>query len=307
MAQANDPGPYSVANFEDAYESSPGPATFDVGGHGSATPYSAAVTAIANKHMDEIRQKTAAILNLPGGWKKRFREFISSKNNELLDFLKVSVPTHPVFGPADILLRRFGNPQVNSSHPSVRDFILDDVSGTAYLDTINTAIDAARGTDTGITAHIASTQYLYEEYRSAGDDIIRNQTALKAKLDKLDRIIGKITNLFEIDPNEAYRPLMEASEEYIKKIFDENQISLEYFELMAAYRRFITIRDAIQMLRAPSVLENEPLCSICLTEAVCYTVTPCGHTFCQSCVRRQGVQCPMCRTTIKDRVKIYFG
>jgi hypothetical protein len=305
MAANSDTGPFSPANFEDAYDTCPSVAAFDIGGNGSATPYGDAVNAIVTKHMEEIRLKTIGALALPGGWKRRFREFIAKKNTDLIDFLKISVPSHPVMGPAEIILRRFGNPQVRSGHPSVREFVLDP-SGADHVPLINEAVDKSRGTETGLKAHALATQYIYEQYRLAGEDILLQQGLLKERLDKLDRIQGRLAILFEIDVNEAHTQLLESVETYLKKVFEDNQISVEYGALIAAYKRFITLRDTVQMMRS-SAVESEPLCSICLTDTVSYTMTPCGHTFCQNCVRRQGNSCPMCRTAIKERVRIYFG
>jgi Zinc finger, C3HC4 type (RING finger) len=305
MAVHSDTGPFSPADFEDAYDALPAGAAFDIGGNGSSTPYGNAINAIVTKQMEEIRSKTVSALALPGGWKKRFREFINKKNSDLVDFLQISVPNHPIMGPAEILLRRFGNPQVHSGHPSVKDFVIDS-SGADHVPAINEAVDKARGQETGLKAHAIATQYIYDQYRQAGEEILVQQSLLKAKLEKLDRIQGRLSILFEIDMNEAHTQLLESVEVYLKKVFEENQISVEYGALITAYKRFITLRDTVQMMRS-SAVESEPMCSICLADTVSYTMTPCGHTFCQNCVRRQGNSCPMCRTQIKERVRIYFG
>jgi len=181
-----------------------------------------------------------------------------------------------------------------------------DNSGADHVPSINEAVDKARGQETGLKAHAIATQYIYEQYRQAGEEILLQQGLLKAKLDKLDRLQGRLSGLFEIDVNEAHTQLLESVEAYLKKVFEENQVSVEYGALIAAYKRFITLRDTVQMMRS-SAVESEPLCSICLSDTVSYTMTPCGHTFCQTCVRRQGNSCPMCRTAIKERVRIYFG
>lgn len=299
------PSGFAPADFLDADDSRPLGAFFDIGGHGSSTPYSSAVNSIINKHSDEIKGATAAKLNMPSGWKKRLRDFILMKNNELLDFLKLSIPSHPTLGPGEILLRRFGNPQAGPNHPSVREMVLD-ISGEDVIADINALLNNMKG-EGNLTDYANHTRIIYEEYRNAGDDVLNQQNQMKAKLDKFDRIQGRISQLFEIDPNEKYGDLMESTEAYLKKLFDDNQIEENYKKLIKAYRRFAALRDIVSMSRSLLSQESEPICSICLHESVAYVFTPCGHTLCQTCVRRQNGNCFMCRAPIRDKVRLFFG
>jgi hypothetical protein len=77
---------FAAADFGDAEDMRPLAADFDIGGHGSSTPYTGAVDAILQKQMEEIRGKTAAALNLSTTWRRRLKEFMSTRNNELLDY-----------------------------------------------------------------------------------------------------------------------------------------------------------------------------------------------------------------------------
>ena len=302
---------YASADFPDAEEMRPLGAVFDIGGHGISTPYSTAVNAIVNKHSDEVKGKAAAMLNLPGGWKKRLRDFLTTKNGDLLDFLKLSVASHPVLGPAEILLRRFGNPQAGPNHPSVRDIVLD-ISGMAaptaemIMGEINGLLDVYSG-EGALKNHAHHTRIIYDEYRAAGEEVLTQQAQLRAKLDKFDRIQGRISQVFEIDPNEKYPDLLEAMERYLAKVFRENAIEENYKKLIGAYRRFAVLRDVVTMSRSLLLQETEPICGICLADSVTFALTPCGHTYCQTCVRRQHAQCFMCRAAFKDKVKLFFG
>jgi hypothetical protein len=305
----NDLGSFASADFADADDVRPLGAIFDIGGHGSPTPYTAAVGAMVRKHMDEIKGKVQAAAPPPTNWKKKLREFLSAKNTELLDYLNLKVKTHSTLGPGEALLRRFGNPSVNPGHPTVKEFILDaSGSVTQILERLNLRLEELRSEpSTPLKDMMAWMQVLYDEYRNAGDRILQQQTLLKAKLDRLDRMQGRITSLFEIEPNEAYDPLMEASEAYLKRLFESSQIEPEYKALMEAYREFAVLRDAVTMSRAIVGSETEPVCSICLHESVTHALTPCGHTFCQTCVLRQNGTCFYCRTAIREKVRLYFG
>ena len=100
---------------------------------------------------------------------------------------------------------------------------------------------------------------------------------------------------------------MESSEAYLKTVFDKNQIGEAYGTLIEAYRRFLTVRDIVVMMRAVQSNENEPLCTICLEDPVLYCVSPCGHTYCNNCIKRQVSTCFMCRTVIKDKIRLFFS
>jgi hypothetical protein len=301
------PTSYAPADFLDAQELQPLGAVFDIGGHGSATPYSSAVNSMIHKHTEEIKGRATTLLHLPSGWKRRLRDFVSTKNNELLDFLKLNVPSHNVLGPGEILLRRFGNPQVTPNHVSVRDMVMD-LSGAAEatLADLNLHLEQFKA-DGNLTNYANQTRVIYEDYKEAGDEVLKQQLALKQKLDKLDRIQNRISGLLEVDANDKYQPLMESVEQYLKKVYQDCEIEQEYTKLVTAYRRFATLRDVVTMSRSLLSYESEPLCSICLNEPVTYAITPCGHTLCQTCMRRQSNQCFFCRGPIRDKIKLFFS
>jgi hypothetical protein len=297
---------FAPADFGSAEDSAPTAAMFDVGGHGQQNPYTLAVGGMLNKHIEEIRGKAVAAMNLNTSWKRRFREFMSKKNNDLIDFLKVEVPLHPVFGRGEILLRRFGNPQCTVTHPSVRDMILD-ISGETCIEEVNAAMTALSGSGPlkDLAAHIT---LIYDLYKEAGEAAIVAQNALKVKMDKLDKLQGKLANLFEIDVNEKYEALMEANEAYLKQVFHEANIETEYKAVVDAYRRFIILRDIVLLTKTHSAAENAPLCSICVEEGVSHALTPCGHTFCQNCIRKHtSNSCFICRANVRDKIRLYFG
>jgi hypothetical protein len=150
-------------------------------------------------------------------------------------------------------------------------------------------------------------RYVYEEYRIAGEAALTAEGVLKSRLATLDKLQGKVVALLELDPTEAYQPLMESSEAYLKTVFEKNQIGEAYGALIEAYRRFLTVRDIVVMMRAVQSNENEPLCTICLEDPVLYCVSPCGHTYCNNCIKKQLGACFMCRTPIKDKIKLFFS
>jgi hypothetical protein len=257
------------------------------------------------KHLDEVKQKSQAAVSLPQGWKKRLREFVATKNTELLDFLALSIPSHPTLGKGETILRKFGNVNLHANHPSVRDLVMDS-SGADVVGEIAATLTSLRKED-GLKEYMAATRYIFDTYREAGEEALKAEQALRQKLETLDKIKGRVTSILDLDPTEAYAPLLEATESYLKSVFEKNQIEEHYRALIAAYRRFIALRDVVLMTRTIHAQENEPLCTICLHESVGYCIAPCGHTYCPTCIRKQTGVCFMCRGPIREKVKLFFG
>ncbi len=299
-------GMLGAAPWGEAYlDTSPTDVVFDIGGNGSATPYTAAVSGMLLKHLDEVKQKSVAAVSLPQGWKKRLREFLATKNTELLDFLALSVSSHPTLGKGETILRKFGNVNLHANHPTVKDLVMDG-SGADVVSEIAATLVSLRKEE-GLKDYLAATRYIFDTYREAGEEALKAEAALRQRLESLDRVKARLTGVLDLDPTEAYAPLMEATEAYLETVFKKNQIEEYYRALIAAYRRFIGLRDVVLMTRAIHAQENEPLCTICLHESVAYCISPCGHTFCATCIRKQNGACFMCRGPIKEKVKLFFG
>ena len=127
------------------------------------------------------------------------------------------------------------------------------------------------------------------------------------KLDSLDSISSRLKNISSIEHNEHYDELMCATEKYITKIFENNNIETEYNDIINEYRKYIQLRDILRVIRRLDIIEKEPLCGICFDNSVTHAFVPCGHTFCNMCMKRQALTCSVCRTTSRDVVKIYFS
>ena len=146
-----------------------------------------------------------------------------------------------------------------------------------------------------------------DEYKLAGDKILDKQNLLKHKLDAIDLIQAKLKNIVVISENPHYNELMEVSQKYLDKVYEDNAIEQDYSMLMDEYRKFLVLRDILKTIRTVDVSEKEPLCTICFADTIQHAFVPCGHTFCGTCVRKQSNVCAVCRTNIRDRVKLYFS
>ena len=296
-------GPAS-ADFEGDTE--PLAIRFDMSGAGNDAAYTTATNTLVANHIGEINQKTAAELLKPTDWKKRLREFLSRKNTDLLDFINLSVESHPTLGKGDMILRKFNSGRVMPNVGAVKDAVLDLSGGADVFTEVRTFMTNVKTSDP-ITDFLTIVQYIYDEYRKAGDAILRAETSMKVRLEVFDKIQKNVVALLELDPTAATEDLMQSSEKYLGDIFEKNKIQPIYVELVEAYRRFVIFREFVQMMRVVQSNENEPLCTICLENMVTHCLNPCGHTYCEQCLRRQVSSCFMCRAPMTSRIKLFFG
>jgi len=280
-------------------------ASFDVSGTGNAAPYTTALTMIVSSTVDEMNTLVRTEFPKTVDWKKRLREFLSKKNTDLLDFLNLSVTSHPTLGKGDALLWKFNNKNLVPFAGLVKKAVMD-ISGADIFSEVKKALAAIR-TEDSIADFKATVQYIYDEYKKAGDSILKAETVMKVRLEVFDKIQKNIVALLELDSTSCKEDLMVASEKYLGEIFEKHKIQTVYEELIAAYRRFVVLREFVQMLRVIQTNENEPLCTICLEQAVTHCMSPCGHTFCEQCLKRQVSNCFMCRTRVESTVRLYFG
>lgn len=294
---------YASAEFEN--DNQPIAVSFDMSGSGNDRPYTTALTTIISSSVDEMNSVVRREIPKTEDWRKRLREFLSKKNTDLLDFLNLSVPSHPTLGKGDALLWKFNSRNLIPFAGLVKKAVID-VSGADIFSEMKAAISEFR-TDNSVADLKATVQYIYDEYRKAGDAILRAESVMKVKLEVFDKIQKTIVGLLELEPNCATNDLMKETENYLENIFEKNNIKSAYEELVGAYRRFVVLREFVQMFRISQSNENEPLCTICLESPVTHCTNPCGHTYCEHCLKRQKNTCFMCRTPVENTIRLYFG
>jgi hypothetical protein len=299
---------FASADFPDAMEVQPSDTLFDFGGLTHAAPFQTAVSNLITRNVSEMKDnnhtRTLSMIDASKLWKRRMREFVLEKANKLLEHVGRPLNNHPTLSRAEYMIRRFGRKPFDPHHPSLRDIVLD-ISGENMLEQINKDLDRIQ--TPGMRGFSEKTQYVFEQYRQVGEQILRLEEQLSIRLSIIDKVQERIGGITELQANEQFQPLAEAMEKYLEKIFDDNMIDQLYDDILRAYRKFLVLRELILMRRAPEMLEATPQCIICCDEPVLFTLVPCGHCFCQKCLQRQIGQCYVCRTQVKDRIRIYFG
>lgn len=295
---------FSPADFQDAEDTRPMEVQLDITATGTLTPYHQLVSNVYNRHMYEVRETVHTTTpNAPTHWRKRLREFYAMKHEDLLQILKKPLGTNSPLQRSEHFLIKFGRADFQPSHPSLQHIALDSSgSGLPQIEKELKRIGPASCAEI-----VEEVKWLYDEYKRVGEEALCKESILKVKLDSLDKIYQKVIAFSDLPVNEDTEQLGTAIETYLKKTIDMNGLEHDYNEMIEAYRRFATLRECLSLFRFLDLQDKEPLCSICMTDSVHFALSPCGHTFCSTCVKRQTASCYMCRTTIRDRIKIYFG
>jgi hypothetical protein len=289
--------PFGPADFPDANEVSLSQYSFS-----EETSYSSAINNAITKHLNEIKDKQDQSITVQNAWKKRIREFLVTKSSKLLEFLTCKLKNHPVLSSTENFFQKFSKTNIKYNQ-SLRDIVLDISSNN-----ISEEMDALCISNDYLTLprYIEQTKFIMEQYKLVSEKILDKENLLKIKLSSLDSLQNKIVGIQSISHNEHYEELMSASEKYIGKIFEENNIEKDYNEIIENYRKFLYLREVIKTIRLPELTEKEPLCSICFSEQIQYAFVPCGHTYCSNCTKKQFTSCSICRSSISDRIKIFF-
>ena len=295
---------YAPADFLDATETQPPEIALDPTSTGSFTPYNTLVANISNRQLQEVKEKTVTGISSGQAWRKRIKEFMLHKNEDLLEFARKPLSSHPTMSQADAFLRRFGITNFSPTHHSLREIYLDS-SGVSLVGEIEQEL-LQIGPASSVKL-VEEVRWIYDAYRLAGEETMKSERLLKSKVDSFDKIHQKVTGLMSLPTNDKSDAFYQATMDYLESIFKDQEIEKEYKSYIESYRRFIALKEMIMTFRFTDNMEKEPLCSICLNEPVGYCLNPCGHTFCTSCVKRQLSNCYMCRTVIKDRIRIFFG
>ena len=250
-----------------------------------------------------MREKSQVTPVTSTQWRRRFREFLTGRVKDLLEFAAKPLAKHPTLGPTEILLRKFGRPNFVANHHTLRDVALDS-SGVNITGLVEEGLKQFPHTLKGFQEQ---TRYLFDMYRESADEIVRQDTILQSRLTTFDKIQSRVMGLADLQINEDYEPMARASEAYLKRLFNENNLEPVYKALIEAYRKFLMLRDIVHMRRLADAIESQPLCNICFEESIQFAITPCGHTYCGTCVKKQFNTCYVCRGPVKERVRLFLG
>lgn len=222
-------------------------------------------------------------------WRKRLQTLLSHKTAETVQFLMsdLSANLHDaaICRHYNDVLSKYANPLLSVTS-STHDLTL--VMPHVQLDISATSISK-----------------LIRDYIRTGEDLQAIEEILQEKLATLDAAAISLQQMMTLDPDSVSSSLTDAVSAYLHRVFEKNAIESTYRAFVETYGRFVALRSVISL---PTEVQKPsgPACTICMTKEITHAVTPCGHTFCEACSAKQLTACYICRTQIRDRLRIYY-
>lgn len=272
----------------------------------SLCPVTTAVHNISARHLHDIGTGLPDERQSLRTWRRQLQECMTQQNGRMIQFLvtnDISGGTPGVIANSDVMRRcqdvlaKYSKPTWNFAS-STRDIlissetasIMDDLSGELGL-----PVEALR------TAQKRAVQ----AYVQAATAVCAAEMRLEEKLKRLDTIAARINDMMFLEPTADLRGLTEPVRAYLDSVYDRISLEEDYTALIDSYKRFSVLRGLVSQSRFER--SPTPTCTICMTREVVLALTPCGHTFCEECVRNQLTSCYICRAQIRDKLRLYFS
>ena len=259
------------------------------------------ISNILSKHFCELKTDDNHIMIS----KKKLKDLITKHNNEIFSFMSHPDKTPQMIGIAETIFRRYGQdiPSIKggTANSVLKDLHLDVSMDKAVLDF---DINLKKIGESGLHDFMKQLQWVFNQYKVIGEEILRQETVLHQNLEMLDRLNNRIPLITSLITNEVLPELIDTFGKYADSVYKSCRIDEKYIDLVELYKKWNVCRQIVSThIKNPT---NDPQCSICLSESVSYAIVPCGHTFCSVCSKKQNTNCYICRGTIRERIKLYF-
>ena len=150
-----------------------------------------------------------------------------------------------------------------------------------------------------------SQKKLLRVYSETLKDLFAVDARLQEKITKMNQVVDKVQAFMQLEANSELDAMAEPTANYLGAILKNNDISSDFVHFMITYKHWIALYDTIQLsqVAAPN---GPPTCCICTVADITHAMIPCGHTFCSGCINKQMSLCYLCRTSVRDRLKLHF-
>jgi hypothetical protein len=234
-------------------------------------------------------------------WRKRLRDILLNESEMLTTFLEKPLEDTSIVQRHSHFIKSLELPSISSSSSWLKDKVADVVDKDKVLTELETQLGFSF-TDIRNNIHKVMNTYL-----ETVAEMFRSMEILNLKIEKVDSMKKRLLGIsIEDGETEEILALKQSVVAYIRAEYERNKIQGDYTEFCTLYARFVSLRSILMALNVSTNNADGPICSICTTERVSWALVPCGHTFCNGCAQKQRHLCFVCRTTLRDRQRLYF-
>jgi hypothetical protein len=224
-------------------------------------------------------------------WRKRLQETLRNGNADLVSFLH----------------------SPSADLPKYLSSIVGSVGSLeGWLKRINkpTVITTCEATNVDIFESVLKKQ---QRYLKVVESLFETHKQLNDKVFHLSRLHDRIDTLAQTDlslgdsAGKARNELLQSMLRYTEESYKECAIAKDYSEFLTLYSEFVDLRKFLLGTFTVLNVNSIPMCTICTQERVGSVLVPCGHTYCVECSQKQRQICYICRSSVRERIRIYFG
>jgi hypothetical protein len=270
-----------------------------------------AIRNLTAKVAHEIRESQDTGLAKIGGiqnLRRAFKEFYTRESVHVFKFLDAPISANSTIAKSIQIMRRFGRSEVQMHRVKIRDLLLD-VSSNTVIPGLQETFPVYPQQD--LHTWVAQTRWVMEQWRQAATDFASAEKQLSNAVTVFQELDKKCKALISLPEmpflTEEYSALVDAAEKYTLRVFHDTQIDVHYTAWLTAMKKLSVLSDSLTAIRAIVNSPTEPMCGVCFNEPVASACVPCGHTFCSTCAVKQSVHCYICRTPIREKLRIYLS
>jgi hypothetical protein len=238
-------------------------------------------------------------------WQNKIQEILAKQNESLGRFLEKPKSEWPS-------IKQHGK-FLNDSVFTSQEWLLQNTEPIVDNDRILEEINQELGLPLSTVQE--KIQLVMEKYKATVEQLFLNNESLQKKLNVITSLKKKLDELSDLGLDDAETDKPELLElqtsilKYIQSRYDSLLIRDDYLAFCTSYARFSALRSVMNSLQTFSQHTDalgSPLCTICTMDRINMALIPCGHTFCNICAVKQRSQCYICRTTIREKQKLFF-
>lgn len=266
-------------------------------------PATVAIRNITSRHLHEITAAVPDERQMLRSWRRQLQDCMNQQNARTLRFL-VAAPDVSGAGAGPEIARCCHEVLIKYSKPtwnfasSIRDILIS-------TETADTIADLCGEVGLPIETLRAAQKRAVQAYVQAATAACEAEGRLEEKLTRLNTIATRINDMMFLEPTAEIGGLAGPVRAYLDSVYARVNLEEDYTALVENYKRFAVLRDIVgsTQFERPAA----PTCTICMGREVGVALTPCGHTFCEECVRNQMTACYICRVQIRDKLRLYFS